>query len=199
MRPPGLLSRGSFGCRPPLPLPGKRATTPPHTCRTFCPGRAPPFVSYMERAWARGAPAGVQTLFAGREGKNLPRESTPCTCSPGGSHARRGRACRYSFGLARPRGSKPRSPGSVPSSQAGRSVLGSHRSSPVGARQARCTVSARLADRSPWTCTAACAIKATGLCPQLSVLTLLQVPTHARACRAAQHASGGDSVVRRAK
>jgi hypothetical protein len=38
-------------------------------------------------------------------------------------------ACRYSVGLARPRGSKPRSPGKLPSNHAGRVVLGSHRPS----------------------------------------------------------------------
>jgi len=44
-----------------------------------------------------------------------------------------GRACRYSLGLARPSGSKPRSPGSEPSSQSGRVVLGSHSASPARA------------------------------------------------------------------
>ncbi len=41
--------------------------------------------------------------------------------------------CRYSVGLARPRGSKPRSPGSDPSNQAGRVVFGSQSPSPAGA------------------------------------------------------------------
>ncbi len=40
-------------------------------------------------------------------------------------------ACRYSVGLARPRGSKPLSPGREPSNQAGLSVLGSQRASPA--------------------------------------------------------------------
>lgn len=39
--------------------------------------------------------------------------------------------CRYSVGLARPRGSKPLSPGRDPSSHEGLSVLGSHSASAI--------------------------------------------------------------------
>jgi hypothetical protein len=55
-----------------------------------------------------------------------------------------GRTCRYSVGRDRPRGSKPRSPGRLPSSHAGRSVLGSHRPSSA------ITAAARQSAAGPW-------------------------------------------------
>jgi len=53
MRLPGHLSRGSFGCQPPHPLPGDAPRRRRTSAETLCPGRVPPFASCMERAWPR--------------------------------------------------------------------------------------------------------------------------------------------------